>query len=329
MHLETGTQKVEKLSEAKLLTELEEIRIPASDDFDRYYSDFKHDMERVDNIDQVYQGTEFGKIAEALILTQFNQGKVGEVVNVRAANRYDDYFKGVDAVLEYTHGNTPAVATVDVTVNQVDIKGSKRAKSPYAEERPVGLEEKLKRTKKYINRVAGMSAERAREVYGWMHAGGMHEARTPANAQFFKDAEEMILMKYYLSPEQGAEKRKPSYIIGGPKTVISIDTVFVNKALQGQKDALQAVQALSVVEFLYSVEAEMGYLNKKTKENQNRNVFFDTYYAKVDAWVRIFEQPVFQEVVAETLALIHKNPDIRKQLAYYKKTIDTAFSGVG
>ena len=72
----------------------------------------------------------------------------------------------------------------------------------------------------------------------------------------------------------------------------------------------------------------MNYLKKKTDENQNRNVFFDTYYAKVDAWMRIFEQPVIQEIIAETSALIRKNPDIGKQLAYYKNTVDTAFGGV-
>lgn len=242
----SGQHSLERVSPEEILRSVEKIRIPATEAFREQYSDYVVDMDRVKNIDSTYktesQESQLGKVAEALIITSLGKGRMEELVQLRAANLYDDYFHGIDAVLEQRQGgDTPALATIDVTINQADIKGSERQGGPLAEARPVGLERKLTRIKHYVDRLSSFDPEAARKLSGWMRSGGLHEPRTKENAHLFKQAEDVILMKYYITPESAPEPRKPGYVVGGPQAVVSIDTIFVNKALQGNREAVELI----------------------------------------------------------------------------------------
>ena len=307
---------------------IETLRILADPKFERAYTEYKRDMERVANKKARYevQSTDIalGKSAEALILFLFGEGRVGELLKVRAANLYDDYFNGVDAVIEQKRGGAPTLATIDITINQEDIKGKGRVGDDAGEKRPVGLEAKLARVKEHIDALAVYSDKKAQALYDWMENGGLHEPRTNKNDSFFKDAEKIILLKYYETSDASYDPMKP-YVIGGPKVVVSIDTVFVNQALQGNEHAKGVIQALSFLEFAYGVHVEHEYLKKKRREIQNENPFFREHCEKVEAWGQILEQPAFQELVVDFSKAFKNDPEFRSQLAYYSQTLSKVF----
>ncbi len=171
-----------------------------------------------------------------------------------------------------------AVASIDITTNQEDIKGVQRRNTPEGEVRPVGLDAKLARTKRYTDYLAELNPSHARNLSAWLESGGLREPKTRQNEGYFKEAERLFLMKYYKAPDFARNPEAPTFIIGGPQTVIGIDTVFINKALQGSKPAEEMIADLSVMEFMYCIEAEQKYLQDKVRRSGARNIFFDNHY---------------------------------------------------
>jgi hypothetical protein len=206
MKIENGLgngARTEKIDTSSLLEKLEQRRIEVGEEFGNLYSDYDHDMDRAHNMSETYDDSEafmFGKISEALIFATLIEGEAGKYIRFRSSHPYDDIFHGIDIVAEPKHADIPALATLDVTVNQEDIKGDQRRGSQYEdvrEARPVGLERKLYRQKKYIDLLASFDPEEARNLQGWMQSGGLRTKHTPENNTSFEKAERVILMKYY------------------------------------------------------------------------------------------------------------------------------------
>lgn len=317
--------------ERKLIDKYEMSRINPDDDFANLYSDYSGDMARVQAMDEIYNSsnspeTQLGKVSEALVFSLLRQHEINEHLQFRPTSQYDDFFHGADLLVEPRNSLVQGLAALDITINQEDIKGRDRRFTPSAEVRPVGLENKLIRARRYTDHLAEFDPTRARDLSGWIESGGLHQPRNNKNETQFRDAEKLFLMKYYKTPETAPEPEKPGFVIGGPQTIISIDTLFVNKALQGNKKAEELIADLAMLEFIYCIQAEQAYLNEKVRRQKSRNIFFDTHYAKVKAWSHIFEKPELERLAEEGIKKHQDNREFREQLAYYSAVFQKVFN---
>jgi hypothetical protein len=313
----------------QLVEQFEESRIHADQDFRSLYTDFDSDMLRTEQLKAEFETPDtqesLGKVAEGLIFSLMRDGRVGEHLDFRAAHPYDDYCHGVDVIVEPKRKSLPALATFDITINQEDIKWRERQGSTHAEVRPSGLEGKLERSKNYIDHLAQFDAGAARDLSSWLRSGGLHEKRTPQNRALFEEAEKALLVKYYRTPELSEEPNRPGFVIGGPRAIISVDTLFVNKALQGNDRAKDMLRAISFVEFVAGIQAEQRYLKKLVDIQSKRNLLFDTHYSQVEAWSLILNQPEIGGLVDTYVSKYQRDPDFYKQLAYYTGALDRSF----
>ncbi len=324
-----GVSAPPEQEQTELFSTMEKSRIPAGIEFSDIYSEYTHDMERTDHLKELYEKdspeTQLGKKGEALIFSLLTESALNEHLQFRASHPYDDFFHGVDMLVEAKNQKNPAVATIDVTLNQEDIKGASRRGSECAEARPVGLDKKLERIRGHIDYLSNFDPTHARNLSVWLNSGGLHEPRTKENERFFKDAEKVFLVKYYKTPEHSEEPLKPTYVIGGPQAVISIDTVFINKALQGDFEAKEIIRALSLLEFGYGVHTIQEYLDKKARSKPGRNLFFDTYYTETKTWSKILSQPALEKIIDELGQKYGHTSEFRQQLMYYSKTLAGIF----
>ncbi len=310
--------------ERQLLNGYEKDRIEPDPTFAEIYSDYKKDMERVESLGQVYNSqspeAQLGKVAEALVVSLLKKHEVNEHLQFRATSEYDDFFHGADVLVEPKNTLVQSVAALDITINQEDIKGRERKSGTLSEARPIGLENKLLRARRYTEYLAEFDPTHARDLSGWIESGGLHQPRNNKNESLFREAEKLFLMKYYKTPDTAPEPQKPGYVIGGPQTIISIDTLFINKALQGDHKAEKAIADLAVLEFALCIQAEQAHLDEKVRKDKSRNIFFDTHYAKVKAWSHVFEKPELESLVEDLVARNQDNREFREQLSYYANT---------
>ncbi len=323
--------KAESIVQPKTSLEVfEGQRIVPDESFEGVYSDYASDMERVGNLAELYEGNspdlQFGKVAEALVFSLLTKHPVNEHVSFRPTSLYDDYLHGADILVEPRNTRVQSVAAIDITTNQEDIKGVQRRGGPIEEARPVGLEAKLLRTQLYTDHLASFDSSLARDLSAWIESGGLYQPRTRQTEPYFKLAEKLFLMKYYKAPDFDPEPGRPGFVIGGPQAVISLDTMFINKALQGNKEAGELVADLSVLEFAYCIQAEQQYLDEKVRKSKSRNIFFDTHYSKVKAWSSILEKPGLKKLLEDMVAKNQKNREFREQLGYYAKTFQKVYT---
>ncbi len=324
----TGGQ-TEEVRDA-LIEKFEKERIVAGDEFSGIYSEYAHDIARTEQLKAIYDNNNspeesLGKKGEALIFSLLTEGTLNKHLQFRASHPYDDFFHGVDMLVEAKNQKNPAVATIDVTINQKDIKGISRQGSEMAETRPVGLDEKLARIRKHIDYLSNFDPGHARTLSVWLNSGGLHQLRTEGNKRSFADAEKVFVVKYYKTPEDSDEPLKPTYVIGGPQAVISMDNIFINRALQGNEEAKEMVRALSLLEFAYGIHTIQKYLNEQAQSKPSRNLFFDTYYIETNAWSEILSQPALEEFIGDLGQKYQHNSEFRKQLSYYIETLSAAF----
>jgi hypothetical protein len=302
----------------------------AEPSFEGLYSTWQNDMSRVQNLTQMYANDEndqiyLGKLAEALIFKELTEHPISQVLTFRGSSLYDDYFNGVDVVVDPKNGQVQALATLDITINQKDIKGSQYQNSEAGEARPVGFEQKLARSKRYVDTLASYDPGHAREVLSWMQSGGLHEPVTNANKNFFAEAERLMLMKYYMTPPGASEPNKPGFVIGGPQVIVSADTMFVNKALQAQKGNEGTLGDLAALEFAACIQAGQKYNETLVRQQRSRNVLFDTHYSKVQAWQRMFERSELSSIINDVMRRRQNNRDFGQQLGYYANTFEKVF----
>lgn len=313
----------------KLIEGYESHRIEPVQEFAGIYSQYDRDMKRVEQLDQRYGASlpdaQMGKVSEALIFDLLTKHEINNHLLIRPTSTYDDYCHGADLLLEPRNSPIHAVAALDITTYQQDIKGMARQGGPESETRPVGLEKKLIRSREYTDYISGMDSSKARDLSAWIQSGGLHERRDNNNEQLFREAEKLFLLKYYVSPETAEDPGKLGNVIGGPQAIISIDEVFVNKALQGDKSAKQLIGDMSVLEFAYCIQAEQEYLDRKVKEEKHKNIFFDLHYSKVRAWSNIFNKPELQELTEHMVTKNQGTREFREQLGYYANTFTKVF----
>jgi hypothetical protein len=333
MKLESGLNGAASSKETpeSVIEKFDSSRIEAdTDSFRGLYSDYHSDMERVDNLSQIYDDNstenQFGKVAEALVFSLLNKHPINEHVTFRPTNLYDDYFHGADLLVEPNNALVQSVASIDITTNQEDIKGVQRRGGPLEENRPVGLEGKLLRTQRYTDHLANFDSTQARNLNAWLESGGLHEQRNSQTESYFKQAERLFLMKYYKTPDFAPEPGREGFVIGGPQTVISLDTLFINKALQGNKQAEDLAADLSVLEFAYCIQAEQEYLDAKVRSSKSRNIFFDTHYSKVKAWSTILNRPELRSMFEDMVGRNQHSREFREQLGYYGKTFQKIYA---
>ena len=316
--------------EEKLLKKFNNERMVPGDDFSNVYSSYSDDMGRVEQLEEVYGGQEsrLGKVAEALVYSVLKRHEVAQNLAFRPASTYDDFFHGTDVLVEQRNGSVKAFATIDITINQSDIKGNERKldKDPrIVEARPVGLEGKLIRSRRYTDYLSNYDPGDARNLSGWLESGGLSETANDRNRRFFTEAEKLFLLKYFYRADNSTDTEKPGYIIGGPQAIISIDTAFINKALQGSRSDEDIVSDLSVLEFVFCLQKEQAYLDKKITSNSARNLFFDSHYAKVKAWSHIMEKEDFREMINNLFIKNKNNQDFMEQLRYYIRISNKVF----
>ena len=329
MNFEAFGSQPKREDPVQLIERFEQSRIPAGEDFKSVYTDFDSDMLRTEQLKAEFETPDtqesLGKVAEGLIFSLMRDGKVGEHLDFRATHPYDDYCHGVDVIVEPKRKSLPALATFDITINQEDIKWRERRGSDLDVIRPSGLEGKLQRAKKYIDHLSRFDAGEARELYGWLNAGGLHENHTSQNRNLFNKADDALLVKYYRSPESSEEPNRPGFVIGGPRAIISVDTLFVNKALQGNDRAKDMLQAISFIEFVAGIQAEQKYLERLVRNRSDRNLLFDTHYAKVSAWSRILNQPEMSDLAEGYVRTYQRDTDFQQQLGYYTGILGKIF----
>jgi len=329
MKFESAGTSVKQENPKQFVEHFEESRIHVDQDFRSLYTDFDSDMLRTEQLEAEFNAPDkqesLGKVAEGLVFSLMSEGRIGEHLDFRATHPYDDYCHGVDVVVEPKRKSLPALATFDITINQEDIKWRERRGNNLADVRPSGLEGKLQRSKKYIEQLSAFSPDEARELLGWLDSGGLHEKHTSANNALFKKAEAAILMKYYRTPESSNEPNRPGFVIGGPRSVISIDTVFVNRALQGNARAKEMIRAISFVEFAMGISAEQEYLDTLTRMRPHKNALFDTHYSRVNAWSRILQQSELQGLLRSFLKEQERDTDFNDQLSYYRRMLGKTF----
>jgi len=315
----------------RLIESFEKSRIGSDDAFRKIYSDYSHDMERTENLGELYRSNspevQLGKIAEALVFSLLQKHKIRNHLEFRATSEYDDYFHGADVVVEPKGAVVQALAAIDITINQEDIKGKERLEAyPESfESRPVGLDAKLSRVRRYTDYLSDFEPSEARNLKAWMDGGGLHQPRTSKNEIKFQTAERLFLMKYYKTPDSAKESGKTGYVIGGPQAIISIDTMFINQALQNNEQAKEMIGDLALLEFVYCIQAELKYLKKKVETKKDRNVFFDTHYTKIQAWVHIFEQSALENIIDNIIKKHQRNPDFIAQIKYYGEAFQKAY----
>lgn len=317
-------------SNEKLIQNFERSRIPLDPTFSSVYSDYSSDVARVEALEELHHtGTKqellLGKVAEALIFDLLQKHELSNHLQFRATSLYDDFLHGVDVVVEPKNAHVQGLATLDITINQEDIKGKNRIDSDARNARPIGLEKKLERSKRYTDFIATFDPSNARELSGWISSGGLHQPRTQGNDFYFGDAERLFLMKYYKTPQTAPEPGKPGFVIGGPQTIISIDVSFVNRALQGDIRAQRVLADMAALEFMYCVEAEQKYLDLIVKKSSARNIFFDTHFAKIRAWSNIIQRSEIQSIIERITAEHQATREFREQLGYYAQTFRRVF----
>ncbi|HMO77648.1 MAG TPA: hypothetical protein PKA42_00650 [Candidatus Paceibacterota bacterium] len=324
----SGELNLERVKK-QLIQRYERSRISSDQVFEAVYSDYNKDMERVSNREQTFQNGNseegLGMVAEALVHNALTKHEISSHLQFRPASKYDDLFKGTDILVE-PKGNTSsnqAFAGIDVTINQDNIDKGVDATRFTSEEmaEPVGLEAKLARSRDYTDRLAAYDATAARDLLAWLESGGLNQPRTRENKDNFIKAESVLAMKYYRAPDTAPDPGKPSYIIGGPHPIISLDTYFVNKALQGGQQAEGLLADLAVVEFVMGIQAERKYLEELVRQQKERNVLFDKHYAKVLGWSYIFENPMMTNIVNAIIKRQSQNLDFQKQLNYYSNAL--------
>ncbi len=326
-----NVEAIQKFFEAK--------RIPGDSSFENLYGgNYQNDLNLVEDLQIQYNRDtpeeSLGRIAEALIHSLLMNGQAGKYITFRGANLYDDFKHGADLVADPKRGSLPARATLDITIYQKDIKGRQRIDTEYGEVRPMGIEKKIERIKRHLDFLASFGSDDARNLLSWIQSGGLHEPRNYANEKMAKDAERVLLLKYYKTPEDSDQPNKPTYVIGGAQSIISIDTMFVNRALQGNQKAMDVVEALSFLEFVTGIHFEQMYLDKLLRtKGQNMNVLFDTHYTKVKAWSRIFEQREISQLVTEYTKKHRTDREFVEQIQYFSSTyakvlgLEREFSG--
>jgi len=256
-----------------LIRHFENSRIGSDGAFGKMYSDYSRDMERTENLGELYRSNspevQLGKIAEALVFSLLKKHKIRDHLEFRVTSEYDDYFHGADVVVEPKGAVVQALAAIDITINQEDIKGKERfeAYPESFESRPVGLDAKLSRVRSYTDYISSDEFEpsEARDLKSWMDGGELHQPRTSKNEIKFQKAEKLFLMKYYKTPDSAEESGKKGYVIGGPQAIISIDTMFINQALQNNEKAEEMIGGLALLEFVYCIQAELKYRSNTTK----------------------------------------------------------------
>jgi hypothetical protein len=76
---------------------------------------------------------------------------------------------------------------------------------------------------------------------------------------------------------------------------------------------------------VYSIHTELRYLISLLKDQRNRNLFFDTHYAKVKAWAHILDQEEIKLLINKLTKEHRDDPDFVKQLIYYKGVQEKVF----
>lgn len=308
-----------------LVQNFEAKRIDESDGvFDELYEDHQRDINKTNELDARYnpdnQENKLGKVAEALVFSTLTNHEVQEHLEFRPTSRYDDYFHGADLLVEPRNARVQSLASIDITIDQEDIKGLQRRNTEFFTERPVGLEQKILRARGYTDRLANIDSSHARDLFGWINGGGLHEKRTDKNRANFAETERLFLMKYYKSSDTSEEPEKPGFVIGGPQAVISLDSMFVNKALSGDKKASDTIGDLALLEFIMCIQQEQLYLDGMVRAQKSRNIFFDTHYSKVKAWSNVFERPELEELTGTMVQRNQHSQEFREQLKYYAET---------
>jgi|GEM_PF-5612470 len=328
-----------KYSPNELVARFEGSKIQINDPiFQELYpiGSLAHDRQSTENLrakfgNNVSVEDRMGPIGEAVVFDRIQEGKIfGSGVSARGATTHDDYFKGADIVLDADGFQEPTIATVDVTLNQRDIKGITRQPHFASEEnnRPVGLEQKLSRIKRHIDEIARVDPNYARDWSAWLRGGGMHETRNTNNLDYFKMAEKALLLKYYVSPDTSEDPHQPRYVLGGPQVVLSLDVPFVNKILTDgdhQSQHEEAIDAVLQVEMGYGITALQQYLSKIVNQSRNRNLIFDTHFASTKAWADKFNSPEQRALFERALSTARSNPEVGKQIGYYMETWNAAF----
>jgi len=150
----TPSRNVAEITPDNLIESFENGRIHETDPaFAHLYSNWHKDLNRVQNLKEKFDQEEngqlpFGKLAEALIYRELGEHPLAQTLTFRGSSLYDDYFNGVDVVVEPKSGQVQALATLDITINQQDIRGTAYRNTEGAAARPVGLVQKLIRSKK-------------------------------------------------------------------------------------------------------------------------------------------------------------------------------------
>lgn len=305
-----------------LLRNFEKSRIDESDHaFDELYGDHQADLETVYKCDAKYNGNtpeaQLGKVAEALVFSTLVNHESRQFLEFRPTSKYDDYVHGADLLVEPRNARVQSLASIDITINQKDIKGVQRQDDEFSDSRPVGLEKKLLRARAYTDRLANIDPSHARELFGWINGGGLHEKRTEKNRANFTEVERLFLMKYYKSSNTSDEPEKPGFVIGGPQAVISLDSAYVNKALSGDKKTANTIGDIALLEFMTCIEEEQQYLNGMIRENKSRNIFFDTHFSKVQAWSNVFNRPELIDIKRDMLKRNIQDEAFREQMFIY------------
>lgn len=316
-----------------LIGRFEEARIEPTNIFSELYatSAIESDKEYVRKRQAQFlagEGMEgqLGSVGEAVVLHSIGERKcLGSGVGARSASHYDDIYNGVDILLWAANFQDPAISTIDVTMHQKDVKGAAREACFAGEEnnRPVGLEQKLRNIKKKIDDISLINPNIAREWNAWLKGGGFRERYSDKNKDYFALAKKAMLLKYYITPESGAEPNKPQYVLGGPQVVLSLDISFVNKVLSDgvhQERHLDAVDTILQIEMGYGVAVLQRYFSKIESASRDRNLIFDNHYAATKAWADMFNDPEQREIFERAVARTRTDRDIAAQVSYYMKT---------
>ncbi len=82
---------------------------------------------------------------------------------------------------------------------------------------------------------------------------------------------------------------------------------------------------LSALEFAACIEALQAYNNEIVRQRRSRNVLFDTHYAKVQAWQRMFERTELSTVITDVMRRRQTNREFGQQLNYYAHSFEKIF----
>jgi hypothetical protein len=326
----------EKITPEELLARFEDKRIQPDNRFESLYSDFASDMQRVNNLKTLNDSkktpeTMLGPVGEALVFDLIEKGILGSSIKARGTSIYDDYFHHADLIVEqFGQKRDPMISTIDVTFNQRDIKAVQRStfEGGNPDVRPVGLEQKISRIKNHIDFLASFSRNDAITLSSWLQSGGLHQKKDRSNDKLFSDAERLMLLKYYVDPEW-VDEPKPHFVSAGPQIVISMDTMFLNKALstegETQRVNIGKIESLVQAESLLSVAFLNNYLESRFSSNDTGNILLDGYRVATKAWATTFSSPVNEVRMQNAVAACLKDQDLSKQMTYYKSVLEKSF----